>query len=92
VLVIDDFAHHPTAVRETLAAIRGKYSKRRLITVFEPRSATSRRKVFQAEYARAFDSADAVYIADAYDQSRIDVKDQFSSVQLVEDLKARGRL
>lgn len=91
VLVIDDFAHHPTAVRETLRALRKKYSGRRLVTVFEPRSATSRRKVFQKDYAEAFGEADSIYIAVPYDQSRIQAGDQFSSDQLVDDLVRNGK-
>jgi hypothetical protein len=57
VTLIDDFAHHPTAVRETIRAIRALYPGRRLWAVFEPRSNTSRRKVFQNEYAAAFEGA-----------------------------------
>ncbi len=91
VLVIDDFAHHPTAVRETLGALAAKYSGRRLVAVFEPRSATSRRKVFQNEYARAFDEADEIHIAVAFDQSKIAPEDQFSSADLVCDLVAHGK-
>ena len=91
VLVIDDFAHHPTAVRETLRALRLKYSQRRIIAVFEPRSATSRRKVFQKEYGEAFLEADEVFISSPYDQSRIAVDDQFSSEELVADLIREGR-
>lgn len=91
VLVIDDFAHHPTAVRETLRALRSKYPGRRLVSVFEPRSATSRRKVFQKEYGEAFGEADACFIAAPYDQSKINPDDQFSSEQLVDDLKRNGR-
>ena len=90
VLVIDDFAHHPTAVRETLKALRLKYPSRRLLTVFEPRSATSRRKVFQKEYTEAFGDADASFIAVAYDQSKIPSDQQFSSQELVEGLKSKG--
>ncbi|HAR44579.1 MAG TPA: UDP-N-acetylmuramate:L-alanyl-gamma-D-glutamyl-meso-diaminopimelate ligase, partial [Bdellovibrionales bacterium] len=86
VLVIDDFAHHPTAVRETLRALKGRYQGRPLIAVFEPRSATSRRKVFQKEFVAAFKDADAVFISSPYDQSKIPAADQFSSEQLVEDL------
>lgn len=91
VLVIDDFAHHPTAVRETLRALRAKYAGRRITAVFEPRSATSRRKVFQIEYGRAFQEADGCYIAAPYDQSKIPETDQFSSDQLVADIRALGR-
>jgi UDP-N-acetylmuramate: L-alanyl-gamma-D-glutamyl-meso-diaminopimelate ligase len=91
VKVIDDFAHHPTAVRETLRGLRAKYPGRRLIAVFEPRSATSRRKVFQKDYARAFGEADGVFIAPAYDQSRISAEEQFSSAELVKDLTDAGK-
>jgi UDP-N-acetylmuramate: L-alanyl-gamma-D-glutamyl-meso-diaminopimelate ligase len=91
VLVIDDFAHHPTAVRETLKALRLKYPKGRMHAVFEPRSATSRRKVFQADYAEAFDAADLVWIATPYDQSKISSAEQFSTDELVSDLNDRGR-
>jgi UDP-N-acetylmuramate: L-alanyl-gamma-D-glutamyl-meso-diaminopimelate ligase len=91
VLVIDDFAHHPTAVRETLRGLRLKYPGRRLITVFEPRSATSRRKVFQQDYVQAFEESDLVWISSPFDQSRIALNDQFSSEALVSDLKTRGK-
>lgn len=90
VLVIDDFAHHPTAVRETLQALKAKYEGRRLVAVFEPRSATSRRKVFQDDYARAFGAAEVVFIATPYDQSKIPAADQFSTTQLVEEMRKRG--
>ena len=91
VLVIDDFAHHPTAVRETLNALRRKYGKRKIITVFEPRSATSRRKVFQKEYTEAFDQSDETFVAVAFDQSKIPSDQQFSSQELVAGLEARGK-
>ncbi|MBA2706011.1 MAG: UDP-N-acetylmuramate:L-alanyl-gamma-D-glutamyl-meso-diaminopimelate ligase, partial [Blastocatellia bacterium] len=64
VTVIDDFAHHPTAVRETLRGLRNRYPSRRLIAVFEPRSWSSRLAVFQDEYANAFRDADYVLIAE----------------------------
>jgi UDP-N-acetylmuramate: L-alanyl-gamma-D-glutamyl-meso-diaminopimelate ligase len=90
VLVLDDFAHHPTAVRETLQALKLKYPKRRIVAVFEPRSATSRRKVFQKDYGQAFLQGDATFIAQPYDTSRIAAADQFSSEQLVNDLTGLG--
>ena len=55
VTVLDDFAHHPTAVKVTLEALHAGYPGRRLWAIFEPRSATSRRRVFQQQYAEAFD-------------------------------------
>jgi UDP-N-acetylmuramate: L-alanyl-gamma-D-glutamyl-meso-diaminopimelate ligase len=60
VLVIDDFAHHPTAVRETLDAVASRFTGRRLWAIFEPRSNTSRRNIHQHDYARAFGSAQRV--------------------------------
>ena len=86
VLVIEDFAHHPTAVRETVAGIKAKYPDRKLFAVFEPRSATSRRKVFQKDYARAFDMADSVLLAEAFDQQKIEETNRFSSAELVHDI------
>jgi UDP-N-acetylmuramate: L-alanyl-gamma-D-glutamyl-meso-diaminopimelate ligase len=63
VLVIDDFAHHPTAVRETIRAGRERWPDRRLVAVFEPRSNSSRRKVFEEEYGRAFDRAACAFLS-----------------------------
>jgi UDP-N-acetylmuramate: L-alanyl-gamma-D-glutamyl-meso-diaminopimelate ligase len=91
VMVMDDFAHHPTAVRETIRALRLRYPGRRIISVFEPRSATSRRKIFQQDYVNAFCESDAAFIAAPYDQTKISQDDQFSSDQLVQDLTSRGK-
>ncbi|MEM1093394.1 MAG: Mur ligase family protein [Bacteroidota bacterium] len=63
VLVLDDFAHHPTAVRETTRAVRERWPKRRLVAVFEPRSNSSRRKLFETPYGEAFDAAARVLIS-----------------------------
>jgi UDP-N-acetylmuramate: L-alanyl-gamma-D-glutamyl-meso-diaminopimelate ligase len=71
VTVIDDFAHHPTAVRETLRGLRNRYQGRRLIAVFEPRSWSSRLAVFQDEYAEAFTAADYVVIASVFDSQKV---------------------
>lgn len=90
VTVIDDFAHHPTAVKLTLEALRQRFGDRRLWAVWEPRSATSRRNTFQAEYANAFGAADQVIIAQPFDQSRIPEEERFSSDALVSDLNERG--
>lgn len=63
VLVVDDFAHHPTAVRETIRAIAGRWPDRRLVAVFEPRSNSSRRKVFEQAYGEAFDEAALAFLS-----------------------------
>jgi UDP-N-acetylmuramate: L-alanyl-gamma-D-glutamyl-meso-diaminopimelate ligase len=70
VTIIDDFAHHPTAVRETLHALRAKYKQGRLVAVFEPRSATSRLAVFQSEYVDALRQADYVVVAKVFDREK----------------------
>ena len=70
VTVIDDFAHHPTAVRETLAALRTKHPLSRLVAVFEPRSRTSCHATFQQTYVDAFAPADYVIVSRVYDAQR----------------------
>jgi len=90
ILVLDDFAHHPTAVKETLRAVREKYINRHIIAVFEPRSNSSRRNVFQARYASSFDSADLIMIPEPPLMEKIPKGERFSSRQLVEDLGKRG--
>jgi len=90
ILVLDDFAHHPTAVRETIQAVRDKYRDRRLIAVFEPRSNSSRRKIFQRQYALSFDKADRIFIPEPPLMDGIPVHERFSSQQLVSDLNQRG--
>lgn len=91
VLIIEDFAHHPTAVRETVKAVQERYEGRRVFSVFEPRSATSRRKIFQKDYLEAFKVCHEVLLAKAFDQSRIDEGNRFSSEELIADLKAAGK-
>ena len=70
VAVIDDFAHHPTAVRETIDAIRQKYAGRRIVAVFEPRSYTAQRREFQNDYVKAFSSADEIIFASLFHPER----------------------
>jgi UDP-N-acetylmuramate: L-alanyl-gamma-D-glutamyl-meso-diaminopimelate ligase len=91
ITVIDDFAHHPTAVQATIEALRPFYAGRRLWAVFEPRTNSSRRKVFQEQYAMAFDGADFVLIKEPPDMERIPPEDRFSARRLVDDIAARGR-
>jgi len=91
IMVMDDFAHHPTAVRETLEAVKSVYTSKRLIAVFEPRTNTSMRNVFQSIYPRSFDSADRICIRQPPLLEKIPVAERFSSEQLVADLKKRGK-
>ncbi|HEX8140960.1 MAG TPA: UDP-N-acetylmuramate:L-alanyl-gamma-D-glutamyl-meso-diaminopimelate ligase [Pyrinomonadaceae bacterium] len=92
VTVIDDFAHHPTAVRETLQALRTKYRDNRLVAVFEPRSWSSRLAVFQDDYAQAFKAADYVVIASVFDSSKATEKGRvLDTDQLIRDIAAQGK-
>jgi len=89
VAVYDDFAHHPTAIAETLAGVRSAYPDRRVWAIFEPRSATSCRKVFQADFARAFAAADRVLLPAVF-RSNLPEDQRLSIEQLVADLRAGG--
>jgi UDP-N-acetylmuramate: L-alanyl-gamma-D-glutamyl-meso-diaminopimelate ligase len=89
VTIYDDFAHHPTAVAETLRAVRGMAPGRRVWAVFEPRSASSCRRVFQKDFARAFGAADQVVIATVY-RSTLPEAERLSEAELVADLEAAG--
>jgi UDP-N-acetylmuramate: L-alanyl-gamma-D-glutamyl-meso-diaminopimelate ligase len=91
VTLIEDFAHHPTAVRETVHGIRARFPGRRLWAVFEPRSNTSRRKVFQVDYEQAFDSADEVVLCAVTARTQESAQELLSVEELVEGIKARGK-
>ena len=88
--VFDDFAHHPTAVAETLRAVRASSPDRRVWAIFEPRSASSCRRVFQADFAQAFGSADEVVMATVF-RSSLPEAERLSESQLVFDLRAGGQ-
>jgi UDP-N-acetylmuramate: L-alanyl-gamma-D-glutamyl-meso-diaminopimelate ligase len=90
VTVIDDFAHHPTAVRETLTALKQAYDGHRLVAVFEPRTNSSRRRVFQKDYVSAFDQADLVLVREPVPLPDFPADQLFSSGQLAADLKERS--
>jgi len=90
VTVIDDFAHHPTAVRETLAALRGAYPEARLIAVFDPRTNSSRRRVFQDAFASCFGDSDLVLVREPEPLLKIAPEERFSAPELVAALNGRG--
>jgi UDP-N-acetylmuramate: L-alanyl-gamma-D-glutamyl-meso-diaminopimelate ligase len=92
VTVIDDFAHHPTAVRETLAALKTKYEGRRIIAVFEPRSRTSCHATFQTAYIEAFAPADFVIVSRVYDAARAaEMGGVLDIEQLISEISATGK-
>ncbi|HKS06783.1 MAG TPA: Mur ligase family protein [Gemmatimonadaceae bacterium] len=90
VLIIDDFAHHPTAVRETIAGIRERYAGRRLWAVFEPRSNTSRRNTYQAEYESAFNEADVVVLQTPEPHDKVPADQQLDVNAIVRTASKRG--
>jgi UDP-N-acetylmuramate: L-alanyl-gamma-D-glutamyl-meso-diaminopimelate ligase len=85
VTIYDDFAHHPTAVAETLRAVRDAAPGQRIWAIFEPRSASSCRRVFQDDFARAFGGADEVVLASVF-RSTLPPEERLSETQLVDDL------
>jgi UDP-N-acetylmuramate: L-alanyl-gamma-D-glutamyl-meso-diaminopimelate ligase len=87
VTVIDDFAHHPTAIRETLLALKGRFGPGKLIAAFEPRSATSRRNVFQADFADALSVADEVVLAPLYAPEKVPEAERLDVERLAADLR-----
>jgi UDP-N-acetylmuramate: L-alanyl-gamma-D-glutamyl-meso-diaminopimelate ligase len=89
ITVMDDFAHHPTAVRETIRAVKPFCAGGRLIAVFEPRTNSSMRNVFQNIYPLSFDGADIICIREPSLLEKIPPRERFSSQQLVKDLKGR---
>ena len=90
VTVIDDFAHHPTAVSRTIEGLKKRYMGQRLIVVFEPRSNTSRRKSHYNEYLKAFKGADRVLLAPLYHPEKIPPEERLDTLKLADDLMRRG--
>ncbi len=90
ITVMDDFAHHPTAVRETIKAVKPFYKNGRVIAVFEPRTNTSMRKFFQGTYPDSFLDADMVCVCEPGIKKNIKEKDKFSTMKLVTDIEKKG--
>ncbi len=90
VTVYDDFAHHPTAIAETLAGLRAANPHRRIWAIFEPRSASSSRRIFQKDFARAFGPADEIIIAPVF-RTNLPEGERLSAQQLVSDLTSAGQ-
>ena len=91
ITVMDDFAHHPTAVKETVRAVKSFYQNKRLVAVFEPRTNTSMRNIFQNIYPLSFDHADIICIRKPPFLNKIPSDEHFSSERLVDDLRNRGK-
>jgi UDP-N-acetylmuramate: L-alanyl-gamma-D-glutamyl-meso-diaminopimelate ligase len=91
VTVIDDFAHHPTAVHETLAAARARYPNRRLIGIFEPRSYTAQIRMFQDAFVKALSAADIAIVAGLFHPERYSAETAISPQEMVRQLERMGK-
>jgi UDP-N-acetylmuramate: L-alanyl-gamma-D-glutamyl-meso-diaminopimelate ligase len=92
ILVIDDFAHHPTAVAETIKAVRDAFSGRRVWAIFEPRSNTSRRNVFEREFSLALSLADRVVVSNLHQPDKIPEAERLSVERVVDAInQSAGR-
>jgi UDP-N-acetylmuramate-alanine ligase len=90
VLVIDDFAHHPTAVHATIDAVKEAYPGRRLWALFEPRSNTSRRSIFEREFAEALALADRVVLAGLYQPEKVPEPERMSVATVAQEINRLG--
>ena len=91
VVVVDDFAHHPTAVRETIDAIRQKYAGRRILAVFEPRSYTAQRREFQNDYVKSFSGADEIILASLFHPERYTKDTAIDPLEMVRAWEGMGK-
>src|SRR5712675_2534 len=91
VTVLDDFGHHPTAIRETLRALRIKYPQQKVWAIFEPRSNTTRRNIFQSELASAFADADSVVISQVARLELLAPEERLDPARLMHELKSSGK-
>jgi UDP-N-acetylmuramate: L-alanyl-gamma-D-glutamyl-meso-diaminopimelate ligase len=91
VTVVDDFGHHPTAIRETLKALRIKYPQQKVWAIFEPRSNTTRRKVFQSELVTAFADADSVVVSQIARLELLAPEERLDPARLMQDLQSTGK-
>jgi UDP-N-acetylmuramate: L-alanyl-gamma-D-glutamyl-meso-diaminopimelate ligase len=91
IAVVDDFGHHPTAIRETLRALRVKFPGRRLWAIFEPRSNTTRRNIFQDELVDALERADQIVVAEVARLEQLQPNERLNPDKLMQDLRLAGK-
>jgi UDP-N-acetylmuramate: L-alanyl-gamma-D-glutamyl-meso-diaminopimelate ligase len=93
VKVIDDFGHHPTAIKDTTTALKRRYvgTGNKMVAIFEPRSNTTRRKVFQRELALALGASEVVILAPVADPHKVPENDRLDVNRLLDDIRVMGR-
>lgn len=90
-VIIEDFAHHPTAVAHSIAAVRAAYPKHQLLCCFEPRSNTAQKAIFQDAFIEAFDAADAILLGAVFRAERLSVDERLNTEAIAGHLRARGQ-
>ncbi|MEO6054909.1 MAG: UDP-N-acetylmuramate:L-alanyl-gamma-D-glutamyl-meso-diaminopimelate ligase [Chthoniobacterales bacterium] len=91
ITIIDDFGHHPTAIKQTLSGLRERYGAARIWAIFEPRSNTTRRAIFQNELPKAFEHADGVFIAQVARLDQLPENDRLNPEKVIADIRAKGK-
>ncbi|NDE85493.1 MAG: UDP-N-acetylmuramate:L-alanyl-gamma-D-glutamyl-meso-diaminopimelate ligase, partial [Verrucomicrobia bacterium] len=91
ITLVDDFGHHPSALRESIAALRHRYPGRRIWALFEPRSNTTRRGIFQKELAQSLSAADGLYIAEVARKDQLDPETRLNPQKIADDVRQAGR-
>jgi UDP-N-acetylmuramate: L-alanyl-gamma-D-glutamyl-meso-diaminopimelate ligase len=91
ITVVDDYAHHPTAVKETLFGLKNQYPESRIVAVFEPRSTTSRKKMYEDDYAKSFEFTDVVLIKDPNIRTQDNPEDILSTQNICDYLKSQKK-
>jgi len=88
--IYDDFAHHPTEVKATIAGLKQRFPEARLWAIFEPRSATSKRRIFEEKFIEAFSEADCVVLAPLFRQDKVPKNERLSVVNVADALQSRN--
>ena len=91
-VVMEDFAHHPVAIEETVKAVKKAYPQYRIISLFEPRSATSHRNVFQKEFAESFRKSDLAIVTEVFNKEKVDKKNRLDVKKLVKDIPKKSKI
>ena len=91
-VVMEDFAHHPVAIEETVKAVKEAYPNYKIISLFEPRSATSHRNVFQKEFAECFKKSDVAIVTEVFNVSKVDKKNRLDVKKLVKEIPTKSKI
>ena len=89
---MEDFAHHPVAIEETVKAVKEAYPNYKIISLFEPRSATSHRNVFQKEFAECFKKSDVAIVTEVFNVSKVDKKNRLDVKKLVKEIPTKSKI